>query len=263
MQSAGNYKENYSKIKEEIFEISDHIKYYKSLLENDLHFGYYLTGLIEASGNFHDQELTIKYHEKDIAAAYWLKKRIGYGKIKINKNEVIYYLIHIKGLEYVINLINGKFISENKLNEIKLLFEKIEIKPINKNPDLKNNFWLSGFMDGNGFTSKNLIIKKEKEEVKLKIKLIQKKEEYIQEVKKEFEGDIEKINKEEWKFESTSYKIVRDFILYLDKYSLCTLKYIEYLKWRDVYRIIQRKEHLTERGISKILKIKNSLENFK
>jgi hypothetical protein len=259
MQSAGNYKEKKKNL-EEILDISDHIKYYKSLLENDFQFGFYLTGLIEASGNFHDQELTINYHEKDIAAAYWLKKRIGFGKLKRNKNEVIYSLTHIKGLEYVINLINGKFISKNKLNEVKLLFDKIEIKPINKSPDLKNNFWLSGFMDGNGFSSKNFLIKIEKEEVKLKIKLIQKKEEYIQEVKKEFE--IDKTNIEEWILESTSYKIVRDFIEYFDKYSLCTLKYIEFLKWRNVYRIIQRKEHLTERGIYKILKIQNSLENF-
>ena len=37
------------------------------------------------------------------------------------------------------------------------------------------------------------------------------------------------------------------------------MKFIEYLKWRDCYRIIQRKEYMTEKGLDKIVKLKISL----
>jgi hypothetical protein len=38
-------------------------------------------------------------------------------------------------------------------------------------------------------------------------------------------------------------------------------KHISFLRWRKVYRLIQNKEHLTEKGINKIVKIK-SIINF-
>lgn len=304
MQSAGNLKNFYSKLidKENFYEdlinnhkileehekigllnyLSFHQKNMKEfLLNNDEQFGYYLAGLIEGDGCFERNRLTICYHEKDIAAAHWLNKRIGFGKVAPikGKRAVGYYLTGYEGLNKVINLINGKFLTDSKINQMiqYKYYSKygVEIQPKNPSPDLKNNYWLSGFADADGsfivsirnlkgLLSKDLQpIKKRTGEVRLKFKIAQKDGEILQEIHKEFGGYLAKTTRGEWEFDSTSFKVADKLIEYLDKYSLISTKYIEYLKWRDVYRIIQRKEHLTERGISKILKIKNSLENFK
>jgi LAGLIDADG endonuclease len=64
---------------------------------------------------------------------------------------------------------------------------------------------------------------------------------------------------------STSYYISNTFgeakriINYFDIYHLNSYKYINYIKWRKAYRIIQRNEHTTTEGLNKIIKIKNSL----
>jgi len=38
-------------------------------------------------------------------------------------------------------------------------------------------------------------------------------------------------------------------------------KYINFIKWRKIYCMIQKKEHLTLEGIEKIKKIKNSMNS--
>ena len=56
---------------------------------------------------------------------------------------------------------------------------------------------------------------------------------------------------------STSFGSAKKVIEYFDKYHLQSRKYIIYLRWRKVYRLIQDKEHLTEKGLAKILIIKS------
>ena len=111
--------------------ISEHVSSHKTHL-NDLDFGYFLAGLIEANGYFGNKTVHILFSLEDTSLAYLIKKRIGYGnvyKIK-NKNAVVsptgilpghpsgapvrYVCRHSKGLHYIISLINGKLISAYK-----------------------------------------------------------------------------------------------------------------------------------------------------
>jgi hypothetical protein len=39
-------------------------------------------------------------------------------------------------------------------------------------------------------------------------------------------------------------------------------KYINYLKWREAYLLIQNKDHLTEKGLNKIIKLKKAMNSF-
>ena len=48
---------------------------------------------------------------------------------------------------------------------------------------------------------------------------------------------------------------------YFDKFQLNSSKLIRYLKWRQAYRIVQRKEHLTEKGLNKIRKLQGNLRD--
>lgn len=50
-------------------------------------------------------------------------------------------------------------------------------------------------------------------------------------------------------------KRIRSIIWYFDSSPFLTYKYIKYLKYRKIYRICQRKEYLTKKGILKILSI--------
>ena len=56
----------------------------------------------------------------------------------------------------------------------------------------------------------------------------------------------------------TSFGSAKKIIRYFDKFHLQSRKYISYLKWRKIYLLIQDKEHITEKGINKIIKIKSS-----
>lgn len=254
--------------------ISDHNKYHKDLLEDDSHFGYYLAGLIEGDGCFERNRLTICYHEKDVAAAYWLKKRIGYGVVQPikGKRAISYHLTGEKGMRHVLEIINGKFVTDLKLDQIKKYnYEakyNIQLMPKNPKPDLKNNYYLAGFFDADGcllISLRKRIIKNGTEytTVLTKLKIALKYKNLLNLIKIEFGGYLGQATRGEWSYESTNFKTAYEFISYLDKYSLISTKYIEYIKWRDCYRIIQKKEHLTEQGLEKIKKLKKDIEKIR
>ena len=60
-------------------------------------------------------------------------------------------------------------------------------------------------------------------------------------------------------FGSTSFGSAKKVIEYFDNYHLLSSKFINYLKWRKAYLIIQEKQHLNELGISKIKKLKATM----
>jgi hypothetical protein len=68
--------------------------------------------------------------------AYYIKKQLGFGSIKKvkDKNAFILIIAAKKGIEKVINLINGKIRTENKFNQI-----INNILNHNKYADLKKN----------------------------------------------------------------------------------------------------------------------------
>lgn len=125
----------------------------------DNQFGFYLAGLIDGIGNFNkDQKLIIPFNKLDSSLAYYIKKRIGYGRVTQIKdsNSILLVIEAIKGIERVISLINGKILTENKLTQIteNILnhpnyseFNKTINLHLNKDKNLTNNHWLAGFTD--------------------------------------------------------------------------------------------------------------------
>ena len=193
---------------------------------------------------------------KDIKTLFWLKKRIGVGTVSIKEEKIKLIIKNKKGLEYIIKLINGKFLTDVKIKEWKIHeWEKdynFIILPTFDPSLLQNNSFVAGYFDTCG---------KFKIEIEPQIKLESKIEgenlEIIEKIKIKFGGEV--VNN---KYSSTSLTQARYFIEYFDKYSLCTIKYIEFIKWRDCYRILQRDEHTTEKGIEKLKNIKTSLEKL-
>jgi hypothetical protein len=158
-QSAGNFvfltqnNINYEKTSETlsnnsiIKKISVHPPtYLKPINENE--FGHYLAGLIDGDGHFSNQkQLIIVFNEKDASLAYYIKSKIGYGNIyKVKNKKAIIFVISKKlGIIKVLNLINGKIRTENKLNQInKNIISKSDFKLFssfnkNINNDLNNH----------------------------------------------------------------------------------------------------------------------------
>jgi hypothetical protein len=235
------YKEKSAGYWDQPLKISDHIENKKPITEAE--WGNYLAGLIEGNGSISEEKIEIRLDELDVSLAYYIKKRIGYGKVIKKSNGVIYELKHLEGLKKVLELIKGKLI----------------LGDWEKKSNILNNHWLAGFGDTNG-RFKILIeetkgqLGQKKESIKLEWEIKQKEKEYLEEIKKAIGGEIKK-NEEGYIYKVTTWKRVKKIIDYFDKYSLNSSKYVSYFKWRKVYRIIYRKEHLTEKGWKKIERI--------
>jgi hypothetical protein len=120
-QSAGNsdISEEINNLVQDQDHISDHLTKH-SKPDTDEEFGYYLAGLIEGDGYFDDHRFEIAFNKENIFLAYYVKKRIGYGSVLKfkNKNSVRYVLKHFEGLKRVLELVNGKFLTDTKINQI-------------------------------------------------------------------------------------------------------------------------------------------------
>lgn len=257
----------------EIEKISDHMKKHEKPL-GETEFGYYLAGLIEGGGYFADQWLEILFFEKDITLAYYIKKRIGYGSVSFikDKRAVKYVLRHTAGLKYVLDLVNGKFLTNCKINQLlkhdygtKFIIIGGEILPP-ANFSLMTNHYLAGFTDSDGYFG--ISTPKDKSSklgirVRLRFVLGQKDPTILQKIKSEFGGYLYHYKStDNYLLELSSLSQNLKIIEYFDKFNLNSIKHLAFFKWRKAYRIVQRKEHLTEKGLSKIKLLGKSISEL-
>lgn len=241
---------------------------------NDTEFGHYLAGLIDGDGHFSSkQQLIIVFNSLDVSLAYYIKNRLGYGNIRKikNKNAILLIISCKKGMEKIINLINGKIRTENKFNQINknILIHKNYLEfsqTINLNLNISKNLenhWLSGFTDADGNFQIKIINRKNRTEIRLNFQIDQKKDKILILIKEYLGGNIGyRKSLETYYYGSTSFGSAKKVINYFDRYHLLSSKHINYLKWRKTYIIIQNKDHLNNSGIEKIIKLKNTMNRF-
>ena len=244
-------------------QISEHRpKLKKNLSEKEL--GYFLAGLIEGSGSFDKKELQIVFTEKDAHLAYYIKSQIGYGTVcKINEQKIVKYMCkHMKGLFYILSLINGKFVGSSKYEEL-ILYNFSEDFDINILPPVKtlsmDNHWLSGFTQVKGNFYINTVKSKNfKTKYSIRLEYSLRKNENLPlkllycQLKK---GKIYKNNAGIWNYKSSGYKAAVNLIDYFDNYGVFGEKYISYVKFRKVYIMIAENKHLEDKGVKKIISI--------
>lgn len=292
-QSAGNPYYSYSRrlhleelsrsaLITENLHISDHMNKHVRP-KTDEEFGYYLAGLIEGDGYFDDHRLEIVFNEQDAFLAYFIKKQIGYGSViklggpshsltvgGMEKKSVRYVLRHFEGLKRVLRLVNGKFLTNYNINQ--LLKHKFDIKfnTAILPPaifDLKSNHWLSGFTDAVKDSSFviHLAISNIDElgfSLGFEFKIKQKNEQLLKLTQQFLGGNIYYVESEQvFFYNSSSFISAKNVVDYFDKYQLNSSKIVRYLKWRKAYRIVQRKEHLTQEGLNKIRKLQGNLRD--
>jgi hypothetical protein len=236
--------------------VKSHVPTHRKPL-TDKEFGYYLAGLIDGDGCFTEKSLIIAFSEKDTSLAYYLKSYIAYGnvyKIK-NKKAVVFTIAHSKGLVKVLSLVNGKLRYESKINNInnKLIpyLNSLKSNPslnsisLEKTNDL-NNHWLAGFSDADGSFQIKILERKKldktRKEVRLNFQIDQKTSKLLNLIKQNFGGNIGYREKQDtYYYGSTSFEVGKNFITYFDSYHLLSSKYINYMKWRKAYLVIQDK----------------------
>lgn len=235
---------------------------------SDTDFGHYLAGLIDGDGHFSKlPQLVLAFNELDSSLAYYIKGKLGYGnvyKVK-NKKAVILVVSKQAGIEKVLGLINGKIRSRKKQEQIKNniltnpYFKRFSHFCVNTEANL-NNHWLSGFADANASFQIKLINRNQQTEVRLNFQIDQKKKDLLVLIKNFLGGNIGyRSSQDTYYYDSTSFGSAKNVIKYFDSYHLISSKHVNYLKWRKAYLIIQNKEHLTASGITKITKLKNTM----
>ena len=264
---------NETKQTEKMKLISNHVPTHLKPV-NDSHLGHYLAGLIDGVGHFSSkQQLVIVFNFLDSSLAYFLKKEIGHGtihKVK-DKNAIILVVASIKGMERVINLVNGKLRTNKKLHQIEknILrnnkfkdFSNIINLSLNTDKNL-DNLWLAGFSDADASFQIKLITRNNHTEVRLNFQIDQKENNLLILIREYLGGNISfRKNQDTYYYGSTSFGSAKKVINYFDHYHLLSSKHINFLKWRKAYIIIQDKGHLTKIGLDKIKKLKSTMNRL-
>jgi hypothetical protein len=258
---------------ENVKSISEHIPKHLKPISDD-QFGHYLAGLIDGDGHFSSkQQLVIVFHSLDVSLAYYIKKRLGFGTVKKvkDKNAFILVIASKKGLEKVINLINGKIRTETKFTQITnnilnhdkyIEFRKTINLKLNLNNNLKNH-WLAGFSDADASFQIKIINRNKRIEVRLNFQIDQKKDNILLLIKEFFGGNIGyRKNQDTYYYGSTSFGSAKNIINYFDYFHLLSSKHIKYLKWRKAYLMIQSKNHLTKKGLDNVIKLKRTMSKL-
>ena len=238
---------------------------------NDDQFGHYLAGLIDGDGHFSSkQQLVVVFSSPDVKLAYYIKKVIGFGHVRKvkDKNAYLYIISNKEGLIRTLNLINGKLRTFNKFNQVidnilkypNYQQENLEFK-MNHSKDFDNH-WIAGFSDADASFQIKIINRdnKPRPEVRLNFQIDQKDITTLSLIREVFGGNIGyRSSQDTYYYGSTSFGSAKKVIKYFDTFHLQSSKHIHYLKWRKAYIIIQARNHLMEKGIDKISKLKNSM----
>lgn len=279
---AGLYKDYSTKsfdnscIDEKVKIISDHVPVHRKPVRDD-EFGYYLAGLIEGDGYISKEVLsiTIAFNHLDAPLAYYIKNRIGSGVVdKVKNKNALVYRANSAGCIVIANLINGK-LRTDKIKNFNCLLELInkrrltpgEVPPIEKDTsDMRNSNWLAGFTDADGSFQVKILNREARKlgfEIRLNYQLDQKNRLILDQIKEVFGGSIgHRKSQDTFYYASVSFGSAVKFVNYFDQFNLLSSKHLNYLKWRNVYSLVQRKEHLTKNGIKKIIRIKSHMNDL-
>ncbi len=210
----------------------------------------------------------------DAFLAYYLKEKLGNCNVRKVKDKNAYLLIvsKKKGILNVLNLINGKLRSENIFNQvINNILNHDRYKDISINFTLNltdnfNNHWLAGFSDADASFQVKIInrVKRNKPEIRLNYQIDQKNSILLTKIKNYLGGNIgyRKIQNTYY-YGSTSFGSAKNVIEYFNQFNLQSRKHVSYLRWRKVYIFVQNREHLTDKGLIKILRIKSLINDHK
>jgi len=259
-------------------------------------FSYYFTGLIEGDGTIitpktlrspkgklNYPSIQIVFHLKDLPLALIIQKELGVGSLSRKKGVDAYILTvnSYEGILLVISLINGnmrtpKIYSLNALidflNKTKgTSIEKysVAIEPLDSNP------WLSGFIEADASFQVRTTLSGKYPKLECKLEISQRRIDhkgydnidFLSYISELLETEVKKIRsdkpKPEYRVRTTNLKGNINAKNYLLKYPLFGTKHLDSLDWMVIVDMFDRKEHNTNEGKEKIVKIKSGMNNYR
>lgn len=257
-------------------------------------------GFFEGKGSFivlkNKVYFNISVSIKDIQVLYYIRKELGFGKVKINKglytddkgvcisDTASFYVTSFNNFYRLVTLFNGNLCIVSKKEEFKNWLNVFnnqyskEILTIDSTikPSLTTG-WLSGYIDAKGnFTGRNILgISPENSNIfnsripYLSFFIIER-EFYILNAIFETLGirerGLNKIkynkSKEDWILNIYSFNKIKLIINYLKRYPLKTNKSLAFTKWCKISKIMLNKEHLNEIGLNKIYLLTKELNKY-
>jgi LAGLIDADG endonuclease len=243
--------------------------------KTDKDWAHYLAGLIDGDGHISISDITIVFYVLDLPLAIYLKNLLGSGTIRKikDKNAYVLRISEVRGITRVLNLINGKIRNPNKLDQILRLLETNKGKKhfsefvnfrLNTSNNL-DNYWLAGFSDADASFQVKIVKRstRSKAEIRLNFQVDQKTIYLLELIKLYFGGSIGHRKKQDtYYYASVNFANAQKVINYFDKYNLLSSKHLNYLKWRSVWEMIQKQEHITLSGQEKIAQIKGTMNSL-
>lgn len=252
------------------FCFNNYITYFKPqhIKNIDQAFLQWFIGFSEGDGSFilSNKRNYFVINQKDIQILYKIKATLGFGQVfKYTKNNHQYgrYVIQDKkNCKLLAYIFNGNLVLEKTNNRFTIWLENLNIQPLEKKGVLQlDNAWLSGFIDAEGCfsarTRKNSNYKlnfkidrgfsiNQKGELPIfySLKLLFKSNVKIQEISKN--------NTIYYKLELKSMKSNQILLNYLEQFPCKGKKKIIVIRYRRINGYMERKEHLTKKGLTKI-----------
>ena len=260
--------------------------------------GHYLSGLIEGDGYISITKenrviLGITFNIKDRPLAEKLLNYLalaparpvqGKGQggnkgfiAKRKTNSVELRISDKQTLLRIIKMINGKFRTP-KIQQLHKLVDWVNKKysmeipklPVNNSP-LDSNSWLAGFIEADGtfyirYSLKQIICKFNLEQRMIYPKTNESYYQTLIQITEFLNVKLGTRNRENY---HKSYYIIRVenqksiqiLIDYLNEYSLLSSKYLDYLEWKQAFKVILAKKHFTDEGRQIILLAKNNMND--
>lgn len=253
--------------------------------------GFYIAGLFEGDGhivmptayNKHNPRWHITFHIKNKPLAQKLLTKIesGFIRYKTKNNACVITVSSVKGLKWIIRMINGK-LRTPKIYQIHLLIDWLNkhhnaqiIKLPTYTKSLREDAWFAGFIDADG--SFGIRYTKKAPRIKQKISCRFRLEQRLIDPKtKESYGPIialianllsTTVNTRIQKSTGNTYYIIEAssrasiiiLINYLENYRLLSSKLLDYRDWSKVAQLVTKQTQYEQRELAKICAIKNSM----
>ena len=234
-------------------------------------------------GKLNYPSIQIVFHLKDLPLALLIQKELGVGSLSRKKGVDAYILTvnSYEGILLVISLINGKMRTPkvhslnglidflNKTKETSIEKHSVSIEPLDSNP------WLSGFIEADASFQVRTTLSGKYPKIVCKLEISQRREDrkgyhnldFLNYIAEFLETEVKKIRsdkpKPEYRVRTTNLKGNFKIKNYLLQYPLFGTKHLDSLNWMEVVDMFNRKEHNTDEGKEKIVKIKSGMNNYR
>ena len=276
-QSAGNLER---KVPEKLLQRLEKMSSETKREELDSEFKYWLIGFTEGDGAFliHDKKYVsfqITQSGSDVQVLYYIKRRLGFGKVAVQDKDNFTYKYTVRGEQYILELIeifNGNILCENRRIKFKRWVEtfnkaygtNIGIIDKKNNPTL-DNAWLAGFTDAEGCFTVSITKRSEKySQVNVRYIISQKGElELMAKFKELLNGTLSYLKSYDGYNMSVHLTKLDKVLDYFNRYDLRTKKTLDFWHWYKIYVLVLRNEHRTKEGLELIKRLAGEINKKK